>query len=94
MMTKRCTLFAVFVCVTILQASDETRAQSLPGAYRGMFVCEKVPGSADILHVPVDLVIHGDTVQSWRDPEGDAHSRTCEVALVPAPHAKHADSQQ
>ena len=113
------------------------------------------PGSADILHVPVDLVIHGDKVQyarplfnlegtrvtgselgagsydtagtvhvtsewyvrgiavrgdysgtltlsggtlsgtqSWRGPEGDAHSRTCEVALVPAPHAKHADSQQ
>jgi hypothetical protein len=117
--------------------------------------CEKLPGAADILHVPVDMVIRGNDVQfarplfnlegtrvlgrelgdgsidpsgkvkatsewnvrgiivhgdysgtltatggnlagtqSWRGPEGEPRSRTCQVALVPAPHAKHAAKEQ
>ena len=35
--------------------SSPPPAHSLANAYRGAFVCEKAPGAADILHVPVDL---------------------------------------
>lgn len=134
---------------------QQTQTQSLANAYRGMFVCEKVPGAADILHVPLDMAIRGDNVQfarplfnlsgtrvlgselgtgtidpggklhltsewnvrgitvrgdysgmltatggtltgmqSWRSPQGDERSRTCQVALVPAPNAQHASMQQ
>jgi hypothetical protein len=31
--------------------------------------------------------------QSWRGPEGGDHSRTCQVALVPAANAKHAAAE-
>jgi hypothetical protein len=128
--------------------SQSPANQSLASAYRGMFVCEKLPASADILHVPFDLVVRGNDVQfarplfnlegtrvlgselgagtvdpggkvkvastwevrgmtvhgdysgtltpnggtltgtqSWRGPEGEARSRACQVALVPAANA-------
>ena len=41
-------------------------AQSLEGAYRGMFVCEQFKGSPDILHVPLDLAVRGGNVQFAR----------------------------
>ena len=40
--------------------------RSLATAYGGMIVCEKAPGAADILRVPLDLVIRGDDVQFAR----------------------------
>lgn len=119
------------------------QSQSLAKPYRGAFVCEKQPGSADILHVPGDLVVRGTEVQfarpifnlrgtrvlgselgsgsvdsngsvhvrsdwdfrgiavrgdysgtlnatggaltgtqSWHAPNGEARSRTCQIALV------------
>ena len=41
-------------------------AQSLDGAYRGMFVCQKMAASPDILHVPVDIAIKDGNVQFAR----------------------------
>jgi hypothetical protein len=41
-------------------------AKPIANAYRGMFVCERVPGAADILHVPIDVAIRGDNVQFAR----------------------------
>jgi hypothetical protein len=38
----------------------------LANAYRGMFVCEQQRGSADILHVPVDVAVRGSEVQFAR----------------------------
>jgi hypothetical protein len=46
--------------------SSPPPAHSLANAYRGAFVCEKAPGAADILHVPVDLAVRGDEVQFAR----------------------------
>jgi len=34
-------------------------AETLDGAYRVMLLCEKMKASPDILHVPLDLVLHG-----------------------------------
>ena len=49
------------------QMKAQTPAQSnLATAYRGMIVCEKAPGAADILHVPFDLAIRGNEVQFAR----------------------------
>ena len=123
-------------------------------AYRGMMVCEQAPGSADILHVPLDIAVRGDAVQfarplfdpqgarvlgnemgngpidasgavhlksawdvrgvavdgdysgtltakggtltgtqSWRMPDGAAHSRVCNIAVVPAVGARQAAVQ-
>jgi hypothetical protein len=131
-------------------AGADSQPQSGASTYRGTFVCEKSPGAADILHVPLDVAVRGDNVefarplfnlrgtrvlgselgagsidpdgkvhltsswdvrgivvhgdysgtlkssggtltgtQSWHDPAGEARSRTCQAALVPAP-----DSQQ
>jgi hypothetical protein len=47
---------------TLAQAQGPAKPQALEGAYRGMFVCEKMAASPDILHVPSDLVVNGDTV--------------------------------
>jgi hypothetical protein len=117
---------------TLAQAQGPAKPQALEGAYRGMFVCEKMAASPDILHVPSDLVVNGDTVlgselgigtvgadgklglksswnfrgvnytgnysgtlnanggalsgtQSWQPRRGASGSRTCIIALVPAP---------
>lgn len=131
--------------------------QPIEGAYRGMYVCEKMSDTpnTDILHVPLDLVIRGGSVQfarptfnpkgtrvtgselgsgtidadgklhltsawnfrdfdfrgdysgtlsstggtmsgtqTWHGPNGITGSRSCNAALVPAPKAQHAASQQ
>lgn len=52
-------------------AQDKSQKQaqtSLPlaNAYRGMFVCEQQRGSADILHVPVDVAVRGSEVEFAR----------------------------
>lgn len=41
-------------------------AETVAGSFRGMFVCEKLKGAADILHVPLDLTVRGDSVQFAR----------------------------
>lgn len=51
--------------VTGAQSQDQTKPP-LAHAYRGVFVCEKQPAAADILHVPADLAIRGDQVQFGR----------------------------
>jgi hypothetical protein len=76
-----CSIIFVLAAIAAMpQCSDVARAQaqtqtpsptpsqpqSLANAYRGMFVCEKVPGSADILHVPLDIAIRGNQVASAR----------------------------
>lgn len=41
-------------------------AQTIEGKFRGMYVCEKLPSTRDILLAPIDLVIKGDNVQFGR----------------------------
>ena len=51
------------------QNESQNQPQSpspLANAYRGMFVCEQLPGSADILHVPLDVAVRGTEVQFAR----------------------------
>lgn len=50
---------------TLLLAANSD-AQSLDGKFRGMYVCAKLPTTRDILHVPIDLVVRGNTVQFAR----------------------------
>jgi hypothetical protein len=156
MMTKHGSAFGTIVNAGVIVLFSFTAyGQDVGNAYRGMFVCEQVPGAIDILHVPIDLVTRGDSVQfarplfnlqgtrvvgselgagtidptgklhitsewyfrgitvrgdysgtltstggtlsgmqSWRGPEGAPRSRTCELALVPAPKARHAENEQ
>ena len=42
------------------------RAQTIEGKFRGMYVCEKLPTTRDILLAPIDLVIKGDDVRFAR----------------------------
>lgn len=37
-------------------------AQSLEGVFRGRYVCEQFQSSPDILHVPLDISLHGSNV--------------------------------
>jgi hypothetical protein len=41
-------------------------AQSLEGPFRGMYVCQKLQASPDILRAPIDLVVHGGNVEFAR----------------------------
>jgi hypothetical protein len=62
-------LICITLCQKIVCAQGEMEVQagrSLATAYSGMIVCEKAPGAADILRVPLDLVIRGDDVQFAR----------------------------
>ncbi len=38
-------------------------AESLDGAYRGSYVCEKTQATQNILRVPIDLVVNGTDVR-------------------------------
>jgi hypothetical protein len=130
---------------TVNEGQVQPQMQSLASAYRGMFVCERQTGAADILRAPFDLAVRGDEAQfarplfdllgkrvlgselgsgwvdaggqvhltsawdysgitvrgdytgtltsgggtltgtqSWRGPDGEPRSRTCQIALVPA----------
>jgi hypothetical protein len=42
------------------------QAQTITGAYRGMFVCEKMPAAPDILRAPIDVAIDGGSVHFAR----------------------------
>lgn len=41
-------------------------AKSIANAYRGALVCERVPGTVDVLRVPMDLAVRGSNVQFAR----------------------------
>lgn len=43
----------------VLGLPSMASAQSLDGAYRGMFVCQKAPVPPDILQVPLDIKVKG-----------------------------------
>jgi hypothetical protein len=50
-------------------------SQPIPGRFRGMIICERMPDTAstDILHVPLDMVVRGNSVQFARptfNPDG------------------------
>jgi hypothetical protein len=152
-MMGRIAVIAAIIPATAWSAT--TGAQGLEGAYRGMFVCEQIRGSVDILHVPLDLAVRGSDVQfarplfnlagtrvvgselgvgtvdgdgklhltsawdsrgiavkgdysgtltptggtltgtqNWRGRDGIHGSRTCTGALVPAPKAQEAASEE
>jgi hypothetical protein len=77
---KRCVTIAflalieVSLCPVFATAQDQSQTQAhivtpppgLADAYRGMIVCEKAPGAADILRVPLDLAVRGNEIQFAR----------------------------
>lgn len=145
MTTRGCLVLAALAAGPLVSA--HAVAQALDGQFRGSYVCEKLPTTRNMLRVPIDLVVHGNSVQfarplftlngarvrgselaagtidgngklhlksgwtylgntaegdysgtltpaggtltgtqTWRGPGGgDAVSRACTVALVPAP---------
>jgi hypothetical protein len=64
------------LCADVAQAqSEQTQSQAqapssstpaVANAYRGTIVCERAPGAVDILRVPLDLAVRGDTIQFAR----------------------------
>jgi hypothetical protein len=67
MMTKCANRFCTAIGVSaIALLSFAARGEDATNAYRGMFVCEQIPGAVDILHVPIDLAVRGDNVQFAR----------------------------
>jgi hypothetical protein len=58
--------FVFGITVAASMISSSVRAQSLDGPYRGMYVCEKMKRSPDILRAPIDLVVSGTSVRFGR----------------------------
>ena len=56
------TLTLTAVVVVMLQSISVARAQSFDGTFRGSLVCEKMPATADMLSVPLDMNIRGNNV--------------------------------
>jgi hypothetical protein len=46
--------------------SANADAQTIQGKFRGMYVCEKLPTTRDVLRAPLDLVIEGNSVRFAR----------------------------
>jgi hypothetical protein len=59
-------VFAVAALAIGSLVSANASAQALEGKFRGMYVCEKLPTTRDILRAPLDLVIDGGNVQFAR----------------------------
>jgi hypothetical protein len=59
-------LLAVASAVPLALVSAHAAAQALDGSFRGSYVCEKLPLTRNMLRVPIDLVVHGDSVQFAR----------------------------
>jgi len=66
-------LSALSLCPVFATAQDRSHTQAetlvpsrLADAYRGIIVCEKAPGAADILRVPIDIEVRGNEVQFAR----------------------------
>lgn len=62
----RTSAFAFGIAVAASMIAGSVRAQSLDGPYRGMYVCEKMKISPDILRAPIDLVVNGTGVRFGR----------------------------
>jgi hypothetical protein len=62
----RTSAFAFGIAVAASMIASSVRAQSLDGPYRGMYVCEKMKISPDILRAPIDLVVNGTGVRFGR----------------------------
>lgn len=61
-MTERILALAALLTVSFVTAN----AHALEGKFRGQYVCEKLPTTADILRVPIDLMVDGSKVQFAR----------------------------
>jgi hypothetical protein len=59
-------VFAVAALAVGSLISANASAQALEGKFRGMYVCEKLPTTRDILRAPLDLVIDRGNVQFAR----------------------------
>jgi hypothetical protein len=59
-------VFAVTALAVGSLVSANASAQALEGKFRGMYVCEKLPTTRDILRAPLDLVIDRGNVQFAR----------------------------
>jgi hypothetical protein len=59
-------VFAVAALAVGSLTSANASAQALEGKFRGMYVCEKLPTTRDILRAPLDLVIDRGNVQFAR----------------------------
>src|SRR5262245_30886377 len=66
-------LTALSLCPVLSTAKDRSHTQAetlvpsrLADAYRGIIVCEKAPGAADILRVPLDIAVRGNEIQFAR----------------------------
>lgn len=46
--------------------SANVDAQTIQGKFRGMYVCEKLPTTRDILRAPLDMVVEGNSVRFAR----------------------------
>jgi hypothetical protein len=58
--------FATSLFVAVGAFAPMASAQSLEGPFRGMYVCQKLQGSPDILRAPIDLAVHGENVEFAR----------------------------
>jgi hypothetical protein len=65
-MKMRTGAFALAIIVVTSMIASPVSAQSLDGPYRGMYVCEKMKISPDILRAPIDLVVSGSAVRFGR----------------------------
>jgi hypothetical protein len=59
-------LLNLATCVVGTFVAITANAQTIEGKFRGMYVCEKLPTTRDILLAPIDLVIKGDNAQFAR----------------------------
>ncbi len=60
----RASALALTIVAALLAAP--VGAESLDGAYRGSYVCEKTQATQNILRVPIDLVVNGTDVRFGR----------------------------
>lgn len=61
LMQKRNLVISAMTCAIPLIVSGLAAAQASDGAYRGRIVCEKIAIARDIVNVPFDLIVRGQT---------------------------------
>lgn len=71
-MNARLFVLAGLIAVT---AFVPAHAQTLGGKFRGQYVCGKLPGTSNILRVPIDLAIDGSKVRFARPLYNENGSR-------------------
>jgi hypothetical protein len=83
---------AVFLFFGLFSPEATSRRQTPldSDAYRGMIVCEKAPGAADILRVPLDLAVRGNGSGSV---DGKVQMAST-WGLVPAANSQRAETKQ